>query len=177
MAKFEFVQKYAAAGLPLPSYGTEGAAGADFVVAEDIIIPNYHTLWHNATIDCIVKNPMTLKDIEDFTKATKCRPTLVPTGVKCKLDKGEYLELAIRSSSPLKSWLILANSVGVIDRDYYNNESNEGHIFFQIINLSPFDIQLKKGDKIGQGIIHNYIVADNSARGGQRTGGFGSTNG
>lgn len=47
----------------------------------------------------------------------------------------EYLELVSRSSNPLKRFLLLANGVGVIDRDYYNNENNEGHIMFQFFKL------------------------------------------
>jgi len=86
-----------------------------------------------------------------------------------------YLELSVRSSCPLKHWLILANGVGIIDADYYNNPDNEGHIFFQIINLSPFDIVLHKGDTIGQGVFHKYYTVDDDAAEGERTGGFGST--
>ena len=59
--------------------------------------------------------------------------------------------------------------------DYYNNPDNEGHIYFQIINLSPVDIILHKGDKIGQGIIKNYDVTEDDAAIGERLGGFGST--
>ena len=84
-----------------------------------------------------------------LTKTAKAKPTLVPTGIKCKLDKGTYLELSVRSSCPLKYWLVLANSIGIIDSDYYNNEDNEGHIYFQMINLSPFSIHLKKNDCLG----------------------------
>ena len=65
----------------------------------------------------------------------------------------------------------------IIDSDYYNNSDNEGHIYFQLINLSPFSIQLKKGDRIGQGIIRTYglIDGDKYNQGAARTGGFGST--
>jgi dUTP pyrophosphatase len=87
--------------------------------------------------------------MNNFTKATKYRPTLVSTGMKCKLDPGTFLQLSVRSSSPLKYWLMLANGVGIIDADYYNNPDNEGEIFFQIYNLSPFNIQIKKGEAIG----------------------------
>jgi dUTP pyrophosphatase len=86
-----------------------------------------------------------------------------------------YLELSVRSSCPLKHWLILANGVGIIDADYYNNPDNEGHIFFQIINLAPFPITLKKGDAIGQGIFKKYYLTDDDTVQGKRTGGFGST--
>jgi len=84
----------------------------------------------------------------------------------------------VRSSCPLKHWLVLANGVGIIDADYYNNPDNEGEIFFQILNLSPMPIMLKKGDMIGQGIIKSYqITSDDTAyeRAQVRSGGFGST--
>ena len=98
------------------------------------------------------------------------------TGVKCALEPDTYLELSVRSSTPLKYWLILANGVGIIDADYYNNPDNEGEIFFQLINLTAMPIQLKKGDVIGQGIIKKYLTTDDDAASGERVGGFGSTN-
>jgi dUTPase len=54
----------------------------------------------------------------------------------------EYLELVSRSSNPLKRFLLLANGVGVIDSDYYNNENNEGHIMFQFLNFGYEDVGL-----------------------------------
>jgi dUTP pyrophosphatase len=110
-----------------------------------------------------------------FTKETGFKPTLVSTGMKCKLDPGTYLQLSVRSSSPLKYWLMMANSVGIIDADYYNNQDNEGEIFFQIYNLSPFNIKINKGEAIGQGIIMPYGVTEDDVAGGERVGGFGST--
>ena len=113
--------------------------------------------------------------VAKITKKTGAKPTLVPTGIKCKLDPDTYLELSVRSSSPLKYWLILANGVGIIDADYYNNSDNEGEIYFQIINFSPYSITLHKGDTIGQGIIKHYLLAEDDAASGERVGGFGST--
>jgi dUTP pyrophosphatase len=95
--------------------------------------------------------------------------------MKCKMESNQYLQLSVRSSCPLKNWLIMANSVGIIDADYYNNPDNEGEIFFQIINLSPLPIYLKKGDRIGQGIIMNYNTTSDDKATGERTGGMGST--
>ena len=69
----------------------------------------------------------------------------------------------------------MANSVGIIDGDYYNNPDNEGHIYFQFINLSPIPIQLKKGDCIGQGIIKPYLKTEADNTTASREGGFGST--
>jgi len=122
-----------------------------------------------------MSKPYTLEDVAAVTKASKIKPSLVSTGMKCELLPNTYLELSVRSSTPLKYWLILANGVGIIDADYYNNPDNEGEIFFQLINLSPFDIQLKRGDIIGQGIIKPYYTIEDDVAIGLRTGGFGST--
>ena len=172
--RFEVVSRFADdAEMLIPKRGTAASAGYDFVVAEDIIIPPYVSLMSEInTSEC---HPMTLAEMAALTKRTGAKPTLVSSGVKCEIPSNMYLELSVRSSTPLKYWLIMANSVGIIDADYYNNPDNEGEIFFQMINLSPFPIQLRKGDKIGQGIFKEYrIAADDNAKG-NRTGGFGST--
>ena len=174
MAKFEIVKKYAGANLSLPVRATANSAGYDFEVAEDIIISPYDIEKKKLTRE-YSNIVYTLDEIKDMTKAYSAKPTLVPTGIKCKMAEDEYLEISVRSSCPLKHWLILANGIGIIDSDYYNNPDNEGEIFFQIINLSPFPIKLKKGDKIGQGIIKKYIITEDDAAVGDRTGGFGST--
>jgi dUTP pyrophosphatase len=118
---------------------------------------------------------VTMELMAKFTKETGFKPTLVSTGMKCKLDPDTWLQLSVRSSSPLKYWLMMGNGIGVIDADYYNNPDNEGEIFFQIYNLSPFNIQIKKGEAIGQAIILPYDVTEDDVAGGKRTGGFGST--
>lgn len=65
----------------------------------------------------------------------------------------------------------------IIDADYYGNSSNDGEIMFQLINLSPYPILLRKGDVIGQGIIKRYLTTFDDEANGTRTGGFGSTDG
>ena len=176
--KFEIVSKYADAGISLPIRKTEGAAGYDFEVAEDTVIPRqtrqHYDLWQ-AYGQAELKQPLTLQEVAALTKYTGAKPTLVPTGIKCQLDDGYYLELSVRSSCPLKHWLILANGVGIIDSDYYNNPDNEGHIYFQIINFAPFDIILRKGEAIGQGILKPYLTVEDDNAKGERLGGFGST--
>lgn len=169
--KFERVSKYPDAVLPVRK--TAKSAGYDFTVAEDIIVPS-----HQKLSDKFPKNQIDLVSLEGMsilTKNLKAKPTLVPTGIKCELNDNTYLELSVRSSCPLKYWLILANGVGIIDADYYNNPDNEGHIYFQMINLSPFDIQLHKGDVIGQGIIKSYLTTEDDNASEKRLGGFGST--
>ena len=174
---FEKVSKYADADLAMPVRKTSQSAGYDMVAAEDYIIPSVwqmvaeaKELWPVADDEFV-----TMELMSKFTKETGFKPTLVSTGMKCKLDPGSYLQLSVRSSSPLKYWLMMANGVGIIDADYYNNADNEGEIFFQIFNLSPFNIQIQKGEAIGQGIIMPWGITEDDVAVGERTGGFGST--
>lgn len=185
MVKFEKVSRFADVDLPMPQRGTSDSAGYDFVVAEDIVIPPYDFFKDKIHEEVMSQNPntdfygfidpMSLEDIAGLTKGLKAKIPLVSTGMKCYLEPGQYLELSARSSTPLKHWLIIGNAIGIIDRDYADNPDNEGEIFFQVINLLPFAVQLKRGDKIGQGIIKSYGVTDDDAASGKRTGGFGST--
>ena len=63
----------------------------------------------------------------------------------------------------------------IIDGDYYNNPDNEGHIYLQFMNLSPFDIEIKRGEVIGQAIIKSYYTTEDDNVENERLGGFGST--
>lgn len=81
-----------------------------------------------------------------------------------------------RSSNPSKKGLVMANSVGIIDKDYYGNPDNDGHFMFSFFNIKSEDVQIKKGDAIGQAIFEKYFVTDDDVAEGTRTGGFGSTN-
>ena len=175
MIKFETVSRFENSEINLiPTRKTEASAGYDMYVAEEIVVPSWADLFTRME-EANAITPRSLEKMAKITKELKCKPTLVSTGVKCQLEPDTYLELSVRSSTPLKYWLILANSVGVIDADYYNNEDNEGEIFFQLINLSPIPIVLKPGDCIGQGIIKRYEKTTEDCATGTRKGGFGST--
>ena len=177
MARFEKVSRFADVDFAMPARKTLYAAGYDMVVAEDIVLPSVT----NALMDFYGNNfrdTLNLAGISKFLKEYDIfKPTLVSSGVKCQLEQSEYLELSVRSSTPLKYGIIMANSEGIIDADYYNNKSNEGEIFFQLYNLTPFDIQLLCGDCLCQGIIKNYqiTVDDNQIQKTTRDGGLGST--
>lgn len=180
MAKFEIVSRFADAGIAIPVRSTAHSAGYDLAAAEDITVPHYASQVMSMLDGCWDFDvqgiqPLTLAQMAQYTKKSRIKPTLISTGLKCQLDPGTYLSLSVRSSTPLKYWIILANSIGVIDADYYNNPDNEGEIFLQVINLSPYDIQIKKGDVIGQGIITPYLTTNDDAATGERLGGFGST--
>lgn len=171
MARFEKVSRFADSDFGLPVRKTANSAGFDFEVAEDIIVPSYQRLMLSSNSFGTRK----LADVASWTKTSGIKPTLVSSGVKCIMEPDQYLELMVRSSTPLKYWLILANAPGIIDADYANNPDNEGEIFFQLINLSPFDIYLQKGDVIVQGIIKRYETIEDDSTTATRNGGFGST--
>ena len=100
---------------------------------------------------------------------------IVPTGIKCYLESNQVLILAVRSSMPKKMGLILANGIGIVDQDYVDNSSNEGNIGFQLYNITDQDIEIKRGDRIGQGYVTNFYITEDDITNTQRTGGWGST--
>ena len=115
---FEVVTKYKNAGIELPKRATKESAGYDLSSADDYIIQPYSSLMNCMINDAVFLTPLPINDIADITKELRARPTLVSTGVKCQLnpdcylDKGKYLELSVRSSTPLKYGLFMANGVG-----------------------------------------------------------------
>ncbi|HHU27788.1 TPA: hypothetical protein GXZ54_01345 [bacterium] len=101
---------------------------------------------------------------------------IIPTGIKCELDPDKVLLLFVRSSLGIKKHLSLANGTGVIDADYFNNESNEGHILAAITNNGDEDIIIEKGQHFIQGVIIKYFITEDDETSTLRTGGIGSTN-
>lgn len=122
---FEKVKRFSSDdSITLPERKTKYSAGYDFAVAEDTIIYPYKSLWmdfdyhvcKDTTNNYIIKEQSrTIEEMTIITKQFKTRPTLVPTGIKCHLPKDCYLELSVRSSTPLKAGLIMANGVGKKD--------------------------------------------------------------
>ena len=144
---FEIAKGYEDKGINIPVRKTAHSAGYDVEAAEDIIIPQF---------------------------VPGAKPTLIPTGLKAYCQPDECYLLLNRSSGPKKGF-ILANSVGLIDSDYYGNIDNDGHFFFAYFNCSDHDIEVKKGDVIGQVVFTKYLIVDNDNATGVRVGGFGST--
>ena len=180
--RLELISKYEGQEDLLPQRATINSAGYDFKAAEDILIPSYFKPegkgydWFNTKLLLSGEHePFTLDEMASMTKKYGIKPTLVPTGIKAYIPREMYLQIQVRSSLPLKHWLIQANAPGIIDSDYYNNPDNEGHIFFQLINLSPRDILIQRGERIGQGIFLPYYTLSGDFVNNQRTGGFGST--
>ena len=101
---------------------------------------------------------------------------LIKTGIKCQIDDGWMLQIYPRSSMGFKYNVRLANTVGIIDSDYYNNLTNEGEICIKLYNPSRYLIEIAEGSAFAQGIFMRYGLTDDDAATGERTGGMGSTN-
>ncbi len=113
--------------------------------------------------------------LEDFTlKPGEVKK--IATGIKADMMDDEVLYILVRSSMGFKYNVRLCNQVGVVDKDYYNNEGNEGHIFIKIKNEGEKDFVVSKGDAIGQGIFMKYLLTDDDITENIRIGGIGSTN-
>lgn len=96
------------------------------------------------------------------------------TDVRAYMQDDEVLMIYPRSSMG-KVPMMLANTTGVVDADYYDNESNGGNILVKLHNLSSREYEIKAGDRIAQAMFVNYLVADNGNTDTVRTGGVGST--
>ena len=85
----------------------------------------------------------------------------IPTGIKANMEEDEVLLLFVRSSQGFKYNVRMCNQVGVIDKDYYNNTSNEGHMWVRLQNEGDKDYVVKKGDGILQGMFTKFLTIDN----------------
>lgn len=104
----------------------------------------------------------------------------IPTGIRCRIDEGWVLTAYPRSGHGFKCGIRLANTVGVIDSDYYNAK-NEGHIFVKLGNESILAntkvVCINKGDAFCQGIFLPFGITVDDEVEDVRIGGFGSTSG
>ncbi len=100
---------------------------------------------------------------------------MVPTGLKAYMGEDEVLKIYARSSLGFKKQLLLANSVGIIDKDYFENIDNDGHINVVLYNFGTKEVSLSKGERIAQGIFEKYLLTEDDSAFDTRQGGFGST--
>lgn len=162
---FEICKGYENKDITLPIRKTVNSVGYDFEAAEDIVIPSiWKVVFSNVG-----------KFLKGSTDYENIKPTLVKTGIKSYFLEDEALFLANRSSHPFKKGLVLANSVGVIESDYYENPDNDGELMFAYYNFFPVDVTIHKHDTIGQGFFQKFLTVDGDSASGKRLGGFGST--
>ena len=143
-------EDWADADVPLPSYETAGAAGAD-------IRANLPTEHRTA----------------GFRLAPMER-RIVPTGLRVEIPEGYEIQIRPRSGLALKHGISLPNTPGTIDSDY------RGPLGVLLINLGPDAFVIGHGDRIAQMIVAPVVRArfvevaglSDTSRG---QGGFGST--
>ncbi|WP_284163492.1 dUTP diphosphatase [Frigidibacter sp. SD6-1] len=143
-------EDWADLSVPLPSYETAGAAGAD-------VRANLPPEMRAAGF---VLEPMARK--------------LVPTGIRVEIPEGYEIQVRPRSGLALKHGISLPNTPGTIDSDY------RGPLGVLLINFGPESFVIRHGERIAQLIVAPVVqarfaltdVLSASARG---TGGFGST--
>lgn len=97
--------------------------------------------------------------ISDFDIEPGCVKK-IPTGIKVNMEDDDVLLLIDRSSIGFKYNVRLTNQVGVIDKDYYNNCDNEGHIWVSLQNEGENVFSVKKGDSFCQGMFVKYLKVD-----------------
>ena len=154
IAKFLHVSEaqYAAASLP------------DALPAGSIPLPRRATAG-SAGYDFVSPADVTLQPGEAIT---------IPTGVRCEMQPGWVLMLFPRSGLGFKHQVHLANTVGVIDSDYFH-AANEGHIMIRIVNGGDHAVSIARGERFCQGVFLPHGLAEEEDVLADREGGFGST--
>lgn len=98
----------------------------------------------------------------------------IPTGVRCQIAAGWVLMLFPRSGLGFKYRLMLSNTVGVVDADYFDAK-NEGHIFVKLVNAGDKPLSVRRGEAFAQGVLLPFGLAEGDDATAERMGGFGST--
>ena len=138
-------RKHPEVEIKLPKRGTKNSAGYDICTPVDILIPAH-----------------------GFSKP-------IQTDLKAYMGEDEVLKIYPRSSIGFKKKLMLVNTTGIIDSDYYENPDNDGNIGFAFYNMSDVDVLIKAGERVLQGIFEKYLITDDDNADEVRTGGTGST--
>ena len=142
----ERMRAYEDVEINLPVRGSSSSAGYDIYTPVEIVIP-----------------PNGISDV-------------IFTDIKAYMLPDEVLEIYPRSSIGFKKGLMLVNTVGIIDSDYYSNKSNDGNIGFKLKNLTDKEVRIEAGERVLQGIFKKYLTIDDDDCNKERVGGIGSTN-
>ena len=134
-------------------------------IYEEIILPKRATKG-SAGYDFVCPIDITIKPNQMLK---------IPSGIRCFIENTYVLNIYPRSSLGFKYQMMLANTTGIIDSDYYGAK-NEGHIIIAVVNKGDKDIVLKKGERFVQGIFFKFYTVDEEEIETKRMGGFGSSN-
>lgn len=99
---------------------------------------------------------------------------MIWTDVKARFGPDEALLINVRSSMG-KQPVMLANTQGWIESDYYSNPDNDGNIGIRLFNLGQTPYKIERGQRFAQGMFIKYLIAENCNSDSERVGGIGST--
>ena len=136
--------------LPLPTYQTAGAAGAD-------LCANFPEAQRETGLT-----------LPPMARA------ICPTGIRVAIPEGYEMQIRPRSGLATKHGITLPNTPGTIDSDY------RGPLGVSLVNLGAEPFTIRHGDRIAQAVVAPVVQAgfavvtalEDTARG---SGGFGST--
>lgn len=109
-------------------------------IDKSLALPQYHTSGSVAFDLCARVQ----------TIVTPFKPTIIPLNIIIQTPTDYFLALAARSSLPLKKGLMVANGIGIIDKDYCGDEDEIG---LQVLNFTNEDVIIKKGERIAQAML------------------------
>lgn len=142
--------------IKLPTRSTSGSAGYDFYMPFDTTI---HAPYINVRAGFY----------GDIMRDWK----IFPTGIRFVTDEDDvFLMCAPRSGLGFKNISRLANTIGVIDLDYWQS-ANEGHIMAKM--TADVTVDIPKDKAFMQAIITTFRKTDADNTTAKRDGGFGST--
>lgn len=136
--------------LPLPSYATPGAAGAD------------------------VRANLAVADRGAGVTLLPMQRVVVPTGFRVEIPAGYEVQIRPRSGLAVKHGITLPNTPGTIDSDY------RGPLGVALVNLSDTAYVIRHGERIAQMVVApvvqaGFVVVEVLSETVRGTGGFGST--
>jgi dUTP pyrophosphatase len=143
-------EDWADRSLPVPSYETPGAAGAD------------------------VRANLSADQRATGVTLAPMQRLVVPTGLRMEIPVGYEVQIRPRSGLASKHGITLPNTPGTIDSDY------RGPLGVALVNLSDVPYTVQHGDRIAQMIVApvvqaTFTVVDALSETARGTGGFGST--
>lgn len=82
---------------------------------------------------------------------------LVPLNSVIKLPQGYTLLIFVRSSTPIRKGLILANSVGILD-SFYCGDKDE--LVAEFLNITNKNVKVKRGEILVQGMLVKHETVE-----------------
>lgn len=149
----------------IPQYATEGDVGFDLVAHnfKDMYVSMINGEYH----------PTSMQNKSQVQLPPHAR-ILVGCGFSIELPKGTQLEIRGRSGNALRRGVVVCHGVGTIDNSY------RGEIGVLVLNTSDYPVDIKVGDKVGQGVLMPYLLVsftevDKLSETDRGVNGFGST--